>query len=62
MDTKALQEKWPEIKNKIKEQHPNISDNDLVYEIGKEVELLHRLQEKLGKNSKEIKEWLSLMG
>jgi len=57
-----LQEKWPEIRNRIKEKHPNITDNDLVYEIGKELELLHRLQEKPGKNNKEIKEWLSLMG
>ncbi len=57
-----MREKWPEIRSRIKEQYPHISDSDLVYQIGQEVELLHRLQEKLGKNNNEIKEWLSLMG
>ena len=62
MDNKDLQAKWPAIKNKIKALHPDISESDLILEIGKEAELLKRLQTKLGKNSEEIRNWLSLMG
>lgn len=62
MDDKELQKKWPVLKDKIKELHPDLDDNDLHYEFGKESELLLRLQEKLGKTNKEIKDWLSIMG
>ncbi len=62
MEDNELREKWPVIKSKIKELHPDIDDKDLYYELGKESELLLRLQEKLGKTNKEIKEWLSIMG
>ena len=62
MDNNELQQKWPAIKKKIKEQHPQLDDKDLGYEPGNEEELLLRLQEKLGKNSNEIRNWLSLMG
>ena len=41
---------------------PDLTDQDLVYEIGKEEELLERLQKKLNKNEHEIRKWLSLMG
>ncbi len=62
MEDQELQKKWPEIKDKIKELHPDLADEDLHYEFGKESELLLRLQEKLGKTNKEIKDWLSIMG
>ena len=62
MDNKELQEKWPVIKTKIKEQHPDLKDGDLEYEFGQESELLLRLQKKLGKTNEEINNWLSLMG
>ena len=62
MDSKELQEKWPEIKKRIKEEHPHITDSDLLCELGKEADLILSLQEKLGKTDKEIKNWLSLMG
>ena len=62
MEDKELQKKWPAIKEKIKEQHPDLADEDLHYEFGKESELLLRLQEKLGKTNREIKDWLSIMG
>ena len=44
MDSKVLQEKWPIIKNKIQEQHPDLKDEDLKYEFGQESALLLRLQ------------------
>jgi len=62
MSNEELQLKWPELKNRIKKEYPMISDELLVYEIGKEGELLERLQKVLGKNKKEMDGWLSLMG
>ncbi len=62
MDTKDFNERWPEMKELIKTAHPNIKDEDLELELGKEIELLEKLQEKLGKTKAEIYEWLSIMG
>jgi hypothetical protein len=62
MKSRELREKWPAVKKRIKEEHPEISDNDLFYEIGKETELLKRLQVQLGKNKREIDNWLAFFG
>jgi len=62
MDDKELRMRWPELKTKIKQQYPDMTEEELLYEIGKEEELLKRLQDRLGKNRKEIFNWLSLMG
>lgn len=62
MENTELREKWPGLKVKIAQQHPELSREDLILELGRESELLLRLQEKLGKNKKEIENWLSMMG
>jgi hypothetical protein len=62
MENSELQSKWPAIKSKIKQQYPHLTEEQLRYEIGKEGELLERLQVSLGKNRKEIDNWLSIMG
>ena len=62
MDEKELHEKWPELKEKLLKQYPHLTKEELVLEIGKEEETLLRLQEKLGKNWKDIRNFLSLMG
>ncbi|MCB0699076.1 MAG: general stress protein CsbD [Chitinophagales bacterium] len=62
MDTKDFHERWPEMKELIKTAHPNVKEEDLQVEFGKEVELLEKLQMKLGKTKAEIYEWLSIMG
>lgn len=53
---------WDNKKEKIKQDYPQLTSDDLLYELGKEEELLQRLQEKLNKTKKEIRKWLSLMG
>jgi hypothetical protein len=53
---------WQTIKDAIKKDHPDLTEHDLLYEIGKEEELLKRLQIKLNKTEHEIRKWLSLMG
>lgn len=62
MDNKELQNRWPALKEKLKAKYPNLSDEDLVLEIGKEAELLERLQMLLKKNRDEIDYFLSVMG
>ncbi len=62
MESKEIQEKWPELKNKLMQKYPHLTDEELRYEIGKEGELLERLQKRLGKNWKEIRDVLSLLG
>jgi len=49
---------WNEIKGKIKQQYANLTDDDLLYEEGKEDELYGRLQQKTGHTKEEIKRWI----
>lgn len=53
---------WPAYKKKLIEKFPHLSVEELDLEIGREEELLTLLQRKLGKNWKEIRNMLSLMG
>lgn len=62
MDTQDFHKRWPEMKELIKREHPHISDEELEYELGKEVEILEKLQMKTGKTKAEIYEWLHIMG
>ena len=49
---------WNEIKGKAKAQYADLTDDDLLYEEGKDEELLGRIQQKLGKTKEEVKEWI----
>ena len=62
MELPSFAENWPELKKKLQEQYPHLTDEDLAYEIGKEGELLKRIQARLGQPDKEITNWLHLMG
>lgn len=53
---------WETKREKLAKQYPQLTYNDLIYEAGKEEQLLERLQKKLNKDKKEIRKWLSLMG
>lgn len=53
---------WETKRKKLQKEFPNLTYDDLIYEAGKEEELLERLQKKLNKNKQEIRNWLSLMG
>ena len=46
---------WKEVSDKIKKKYTSLTDEDLLYETGKEEELLERLQKKLGKTKEDIK-------
>jgi uncharacterized protein YjbJ (UPF0337 family) len=53
-----LKGSWNEIKGKIKQQYGNLTDDDLVYEEGKDDELVGRIQKKIGKSKDEVIRWI----
>ncbi|HMQ59721.1 MAG TPA: CsbD family protein [Flavilitoribacter sp.] len=46
---------WKQIKGKLKTEYAQLTNDDLLYEEGKEEQLIGRLQERLGKTKDEIK-------
>ena len=50
---------WMEAKGKLKKKFAVLTDNDLLYEEGKDDELLGRLEKKLGKTRSEINKILN---
>ncbi len=62
MEQDELQSRWPELKKKLMQKYPHLTADELACEIGKEGEVLKKLQKKLGENWKDIKEVLSLLG
>jgi len=62
METRSSGSDWERSIEQIKKEHPHLTDEDLRFEPGKEEELLERLQQKLGKTKKEIRNWLHIMG
>lgn len=45
---------WNEMKGKLKQKYGQLTDDDVVYEKGKEDELYGRLQKKLGRSREEV--------
>jgi uncharacterized protein YjbJ (UPF0337 family) len=54
MNTTEVKGNWNELKGKLKKKYAVLSDNDLLYEDGREDELYGRLQKKLGKSKSEL--------
>jgi uncharacterized protein YjbJ (UPF0337 family) len=54
-NSKEIEGNWNELKGKIKQKFADLTDDDLLYEEGKEDEMWGKLQQKLGKTEKEIK-------
>ncbi len=50
-----LKGNWNELKGKIKQQYADLTDDDLLYEEGKEDELLGRIQKKTGQSKEAVK-------
>jgi uncharacterized protein YjbJ (UPF0337 family) len=55
MNSTEIKGNWNELKGKLKRKYANLTDNDLMYETGKEDEFYGRLQKKLGKSKTELK-------
>ena len=57
--TGILKGNWNEVKGKLKQKYADLTDDDLLFVEGKEDELYGRLQKKLGKTDREIRDLLS---
>ncbi|WP_028980365.1 CsbD family protein [Sporocytophaga myxococcoides] len=55
MDNLKIKGSWNEMKGKLKQEFAELTDNDLLYEEGKEDELIGRLQKKTGKTKDEVR-------
>ncbi|MFA0963480.1 CsbD family protein [Roseivirga sp. BDSF3-8] len=55
MNEQRIEGNWNEKKGKLKQEYGQLTDDDLVYNEGKEDELFGKLQKKLGKTKDEVK-------
>lgn len=53
--------RWNELKGNVKQQYADLTDDDLLYQEGKEDELLGKLQKRTGKSKEEVERWLDEM-
>lgn len=53
-----LKGSWTEVKGKLKQKYAQLTDDDLLFEEGKDEELLGRLQQRLGGTKEEIREFI----
>jgi uncharacterized protein YjbJ (UPF0337 family) len=49
---------WNDLKGKAKKQYAGLTDDDLLYEEGKDDELVGRVQKKVGKTKDEVIKWI----
>ena len=54
MDTLRIKGNWNQMKGKIKQKYPDLTDDDLLFVAGKEDDLLGRIQRKTGKSRDEV--------
>lgn len=59
MNKTELTGNWNEQKGKLKQKYASLTDNDLMFEEGKEEEMYGKLQIKLGKTKEELHKILS---
>lgn len=59
MNSTQLKGNWNELKGKLKQQYADLTDDDLLYEEGKEDELYGKVQQKLGKTKEEVQQIIS---
>jgi len=53
-----LESDWEQVKERLKENNIDLSDEDLSYTIGQEDDLLERLSQKMGKSKEEVKKYI----
>lgn len=59
MNSTELKGKWNELKGTLKQKYAELTDDDLLFEEGKEDELYGRIQQKIGSTKEEIKKMIS---
>ena len=53
-----LKSPWPEVRERLKENDINLTDQDLEYMPGNDEELLERLADKMHKSKNEVREYI----
>jgi hypothetical protein len=56
-----LEKPWDQVMARLMEHNPDLTQEDLYYEKGKEEALLERLSKKMGRPAQAIKEWIESM-
>ena len=59
MNTTEIKGNWNEFKGKMKQHFADLTDDDLLYEEGKEDEFYGRIQQKIGKTKDEVKKMIA---
>lgn len=59
MDTPEIKGSWNEQKSRLKKKFAVLTDNDLMFEEGKNDEMLGKLQLTLGKSKEELRQILN---
>jgi len=59
MNTLTMKGNWKEIAGKLKQKYANLTDDDVLYEEGKEEEMLGRVQQKVGTTKEELHKLIS---
>jgi uncharacterized protein YjbJ (UPF0337 family) len=54
-----VQGRWNEVKGKLKQKYGQLTDDDLLFEEGKEEELLGRIQKRTGESKEAIREFIA---
>lgn len=57
-DQLKLEAPWEQVKEQLKEVDTRLTDEDLVYEPGKEDGLLERVAKKLNRDKPSVKAWI----
>jgi len=57
-DQLRIEAPWSEVKGMLQEINPDLTEEDLKYEQGREGELLERLSRKLNKSVSDVKGWI----
>lgn len=53
-NSEELKGNWNEMKGKLKQKYAELTEDDLMFEEGKDDEMWGKIQQKLGKTKKEI--------
>jgi uncharacterized protein YjbJ (UPF0337 family) len=59
MDTLRIKGNWNQMKGKIKQKYPDLTDDDVLFVAGKEDDLLGRIQRKTGKSRDEVVSYIN---
>lgn len=56
MEKSEVRGRYNELKGKLKQKYANLTDDDLLYEEGKDDEFFGRIEKKIGKTKEQLKD------